>query len=318
MVDTLRAMGIELMLSPYFHSISTGSKHYALALKNGFLVLDASGEVPSAWEGSKLYDLFQEEARAFAWKNVQEGYVDSYGLHYWWLDCDEPCEVEKNSALVYRNGTWPAAFVGAAYPHMLNQMVWEGQGAPGKEFENDVVMLARSAWAGSQRFGSAVWSGDTESNFQNLQEQFTAGLNLVMSGIPYWTTDIGGYNGGNINDPVFRQLIVRWFQWGGTYENEHEQREWVGLISHAPPPPLAPPFTLPLQHSVRCSDCTDVGLVRQQTPRRMRAVQQMQRMKCGTLVTKRKLRLLMSCACVSRCDRTLWSSTKRRPSLGLP
>ena len=68
--------------------------------------------------------------------------------------------------------------------------------------------------AGSQRFGGAVWSGDTSSTFQDLNEQFRAGLNMVMSGMPYWTSDIGGYNGGNISSPMFRELIVRWFQWG--------------------------------------------------------------------------------------------------------
>jgi alpha-D-xyloside xylohydrolase len=51
-------------------------------------------------------------------------------------------------------------------------------------------MLGRSAWAGSQRFGAAVWSGDTRSNFTSLRLQFKAGLNLVMSGLPYWTTDV--------------------------------------------------------------------------------------------------------------------------------
>jgi alpha-D-xyloside xylohydrolase len=88
------------------------------------------------------------------------------------------------------------------------------EGAPGKQYQNDNVMLARSGWAGSQRYGSAVWSGDTSSSFNDLNEQFRAGLNMVMSGIPYWTSDIGGYNGGNISSPVFRELIVRWFQWG--------------------------------------------------------------------------------------------------------
>ncbi len=75
-------------------------------------------------------------------------------------------------------------------------------------------MLGRSAWAGSRRFGGAVWSGDTHSDFKDLNQQFRAGLNMVMSGIPYWTTDIGGYGGGNIDSANFRQLIVRWFQWG--------------------------------------------------------------------------------------------------------
>ena len=57
-----------------------------------------------------------------------------------------------------------------------------------------------------------MWSGDTHSDFDNLNQQFRAGLNMVMSGIPYWTTDIGGYGGGNIDSANFRQLIVRWFQ----------------------------------------------------------------------------------------------------------
>ena len=97
---------------------------------------------------------------------------------------------------------------------MLDLMVYEGMGAPGTLYPDDNVMLSRSAWAGSQRYGSAVWSGDTSSTFSDLNQQFRAGLNIVMSGIPYWTTDIGGYNGGNISDPGFRELIVRWFQWG--------------------------------------------------------------------------------------------------------
>ena len=104
--------------------------------------------------------------------------------------------------------------MGAAYPHMLNQMVYDNMGAPGAAYEHDNVMLARSGWAGSQRYGTAVWSGDTSSTWNDLGVQFRAGLNMVMSGIPYWTTDIGGYNGGNISSPDFRQLIVRWFQWG--------------------------------------------------------------------------------------------------------
>ena len=63
---------------------------------------------------------------------------------------------------LYNNGTWPAAFVGAAYPSMLDLAIYEGMGAPGKEYQTDNVMLGRAAWAGAQRFGGAVWSGDTQ------------------------------------------------------------------------------------------------------------------------------------------------------------
>jgi alpha-D-xyloside xylohydrolase len=214
MVDLLKEKGVELMISPYFHSVTDASKNYQAARDNGYLVQSPDGTPAKvAYADAYLYDLFNPEARAYAFDAVNEGYIKPYGLHHWWLDCDEPCGGNMDD-LVYNNGTWPAAFVGSAYAHMLDMMVWEGMGAPGKQYEHDNVMLGRSAWAGSQRYGGAVWSGDTSSTFRDLNQQFRAGLNLVMSGIPYWTTDIGGYNGGNIDSANFRQLIVRWFQWG--------------------------------------------------------------------------------------------------------
>jgi alpha-D-xyloside xylohydrolase len=82
------------------------------------------------------------------------------------------------------------------------------------EGEDEIVSLARSAWAGSQRYGAAVWSGDIQSTFEALQTQVRAGLNIGLSGIPWWTTDIGGFFGGDTSTPYFRELIVRWFQYG--------------------------------------------------------------------------------------------------------
>jgi alpha-D-xyloside xylohydrolase len=82
------------------------------------------------------------------------------------------------------------------------------------EGEEEVVSLCRSAWAGSQRYGAAVWSGDIDSTFEDLRRQIPAGLNIGLSGIPWWTTDIGGFKGGDITSPSFRELIVRWFQFG--------------------------------------------------------------------------------------------------------
>ena len=87
-------------------------------------------------------------------------FLEQYGLHHWWLDCDEPCGGTNNGSYatdwLYHNGAgaaWPAAFVGSAYPQMLDIAVYEGEGAPGKKYEHDNVMLGRSAWAGSQRYG---------------------------------------------------------------------------------------------------------------------------------------------------------------------
>jgi alpha-D-xyloside xylohydrolase len=76
------------------------------------------------------------------------------------------------------------------------------------------VLLCRSAWAGSQRFGAAVWSGDVESTFEALAAQIPAGLHMGISGIPWWTTDIGGFRNGDPTSPYFRELVVRWFQFG--------------------------------------------------------------------------------------------------------
>ena len=77
-----------------------------------------------------------------------------------------------------------------------------------------MVSLLRCAWAGSQRYGALVWSGDIHSDWETLRRQVCAGLNMGIAGISWWTTDIGGFSGGNPDDPAFRQLLVRWFEWG--------------------------------------------------------------------------------------------------------
>lgn len=78
----------------------------------------------------------------------------------------------------------------------------------------EFYILSRSAWAGTARYGNTLWSGDLSSTWQELQLQITAGQGAGLSGQGYWTTDIGGYTGGNPDDPDFQQLIVRWFQFG--------------------------------------------------------------------------------------------------------
>jgi alpha-D-xyloside xylohydrolase len=79
--------------------------------------------------------------------------------------------------------------------------------------ESEIIFLSRSAWAGSQRYGAAVWSVDIQSTWEALQAQVRAGLNIGLSGIPWWTTDIGGFYGGDVTSDYFRELIVRWFQY---------------------------------------------------------------------------------------------------------
>ena len=75
------------------------------------------------------------------------------------------------------------------------------------------MSLVRCAWAGSQKYAVLTWSGDIHSSFRAMREQLQAGLSMGMAGIPWWTSDIGGFLGGVIDDPAFRELLVRWFQW---------------------------------------------------------------------------------------------------------
>src|SRR5712692_8514144 len=65
-----------------------------------------------------------------------------------------------------------------------------------------------------QRYGVALWSGDIQTSFPALAASVRAGLNVAVSGIPWWTTDIGGFHGGDPDDEHYRELMVRWFQFG--------------------------------------------------------------------------------------------------------
>ena len=89
--------------------------------------------------------------------------------------------------------------------------MFEGQQAEG---QTQAVNLVRCAWAGSQNYGALVWSGDIASSFTSMRNQLAAGPNMGLAGIPWWNSDIGGFHGGDPDDPAFRELFARWFEWG--------------------------------------------------------------------------------------------------------
>ena len=78
--------------------------------------------------------------------------------------------------------------------------------------QNEIISLIRCAWAGSQKYGALVWTGDISSDFAALRTQVTAGMNMGLVGISWWTTDIGGFHGGNGESETFRECFIRWFQ----------------------------------------------------------------------------------------------------------
>ena len=143
-----------------------------------------------------FYDATNPEARDYIWSKVKDGYY-KHGIRTWWLDACEPELVpEHPDNLRYHLG--PGLEVGNIYPMLHAKGFYDGMRAEGEE---EIVWLCRSAWAGSQRYGALVWSGDIDSTFEDLRRQIPAGLNIGLSGIPWWTTDIGGFKDGNITSP---------------------------------------------------------------------------------------------------------------------
>lgn len=143
------------------------------------------------------------------WNKAKRNYYDK-GVKLFWLDEAEP-EFGVYDYDNYRYYAGPVLEVGNIYPRMYAKTFFDGMTAAG---EKQVINLLRCAWAGSQKYGALVWSGDIHSSFRSLRNQFAAGLNMGIAGIPWWTTDIGGFHGGNIHDPKFHELLIRWFQWG--------------------------------------------------------------------------------------------------------
>lgn len=101
--------------------------------------------------------------------------------------------------------------MGNVYPKEYSKGFYEGMRMSGQK---EIVNLVRSAWAGSQKYGALVWTGDIDSSFRSFKYQYQCGLNMGIAGIPWWTTDIGGFHGGNPEDDKFRELMIRWFEFG--------------------------------------------------------------------------------------------------------
>jgi alpha-D-xyloside xylohydrolase len=215
MVRELEGMGVKVMVSVW-PTINPDSRDYRHMLEQGWLVRTdrglgvQMGLVDANRTGRTdlvYYDATHPQARAFVWDRIHDGYFQ-HGIKNYWVDACEP-EIYPTHPENLRYHAGPGVAVSSIYPLMQAQGIAEGL-----QFQGETpVLLCRSAWAGSQRFGAAVWSGDIDSSFAALRAQIPAGLNIAMSGIPWWTTDIGGFMGGDITDPDFRELLVRWFQY---------------------------------------------------------------------------------------------------------
>ena len=195
--------------------------------KKGWLYKKNVADRQRDWIGkgyvSTFYDAFNKDARKGFWDLINKK-IYSKGIDAWWMDASEPdilsnVDPETRKRQMTPTALGPAAEFLNAYPLQNAKGIYEGQRltAPDKR----VFLLTRSGFAGSQRYGAAIWSGDIGSTWNDMKMQISAGLNFSMSGLPYWTMDIGGFvvpekfenpNAEGLEE--WRELMTRWTQFG--------------------------------------------------------------------------------------------------------
>lgn len=235
MVDSIHAMNGRLMISvwPKFY---TSTEHYKEFADKGWMYMQSVKDSLKDWVGPGytygFYDAYQPEARKLFWKQMYEHYYP-LGIDAWWMDASEP-NVRDCTDLQYRKDLCGPTYLGPsaqffnAYALMNAEAIYDGQ--RGVDPNRRVFLLTRSGFAGLQRYSTATWSGDIATRWEDMKAQISAGLNFAVSGIPYWTMDIGGfcvenrYVAGqqefnrtgceNADYKEWRELNTRWYQFG--------------------------------------------------------------------------------------------------------
>jgi alpha-D-xyloside xylohydrolase len=216
----------QLMISvwPKFYE---GIPNYDAFNKKGWLYKRNIVDRQKDWVGpgytSTFYDAFNEEARKGFWDLIRKK-IYSKGIDAWWMDSSEP-DILSNVSPERRKEQMTPVAIGPvaenlnAYPLQNAKGIYEGQRStdPNKR----VFLLTRSGFAGSQRYAAAIWSGDIGARWHDMKAQIPAGINFSLSGLPYWTMDIGGFvvenrfESPNARDlEEWRELMTRWFQFG--------------------------------------------------------------------------------------------------------
>ena len=235
MVEKIHDMNARIMISvwPKFYTTTDNYKEFD---KNGWMYQQAVKDSIRDWIGEgyigSFYDAYSEGARDLFWKQLEEN-LYSLNIDAWWMDASEP-NIQDNTDMDYRKSLCGPTALGPstkyfnAYSLVNTEAKYDGQRSVNP---NDrVFLLTRSGFLGIQRYSTAVWSGDIGTRWEDMKSQITAGLNFAMSGIPYWTMDIGGfcvesryeqaqhyYNATGIENEdmkEWRELNTRWAQFG--------------------------------------------------------------------------------------------------------
>ena len=210
MCRELRELGVEPVVS-IWPTINPRSENWQAMSEGNLLVTNENGQYGMFdFYGQQAFiDPTNPETRRFVWERVRENYYKK-GIRAFWLDEAEP-EVHPqqfSNLRLYAGSGGQAALL---YPFYYAQAFCDGLRSEG---ETETVLLTRAAWLGSQRFGVSVWNGDIPSTFDALRQSVVSGLSMSMCGIPWWNSDLGGFHSGDIESEMFRELIVRWFQFG--------------------------------------------------------------------------------------------------------
>lgn len=233
MIDSVHALGGRFMISvwPKFYA---GTEHFKEFDDRGWMYRQAIRDSVEDWLGyqQSFYDAYSNGARKLFWDQMEE-HLFGLGVDSWWMDASEP-NVHDCTNMDYRKALCGPTALGSsteyfnAYALMNAQAVYEGQRGSGSD--KRVFLLTRSGFAGLQRYSTASWSGDIGTRWEDMKAQISAGLNFAMSGIPYWTQDVGGfsvesrYYGAqyafdatgveNADLKEWRELNTRWHQMG--------------------------------------------------------------------------------------------------------
>ena len=235
MVDAIHAMNAKMMISvwPKFYKTT---EHFKEFDSRGWMYQQAIKDSVRDWVGpgyvGSFYDAYSGGARKLFWKQIYDN-LYPLGVDAWWMDASEP-NVLDCTDMDYRKALCGPTALGSSteyfntYALMNAEAIYDGQRsvAPNKR----VFLLTRSGFAGLQRYSTATWSGDIATRWEDMKAQISAGLNFAVSGIPYWTMDIGGfcvedrYVSGqqefnkdgkeNSDNKEWRELNTRWFQFG--------------------------------------------------------------------------------------------------------
>ncbi len=235
MVDSIHNMGGRMMISvwPKFY---VETEHYKEFDEKGWMYTRAYDDGIKDWIGQGyyygFYDAYSADARKLFWNQMYEHYYP-LGIDAWWMDASEP-NIRDCTDMDYRKALCGPTALGSsteffnAYALVNADAIYNGQ--RGVDNDKRVFLLTRSGFAGLQRYSTATWSGDIATRWEDMKAQISAGLNFAVSGIPYWTMDIGGfcvenrYVAGqeifnrtgkeNADHKEWRELNTRWFQFG--------------------------------------------------------------------------------------------------------